>query len=287
MVSAARSSLWATRRWRGHASSSSIPQLRPCRWRSPILVITYLAIEPAFADIPGVETAHYNAVAGLDGWGDVSALFLIGRPLPGSADLHELTGALFDKSVSGQYAADDVGVAVNDGPSTAIRAIRHTDPSAEILRAAICDDEVMQALGRGRGVNRGADTPLEVHVLADVVLPVAYERVQAWEAVCPDIVQQMLLAGLAVDSPADAARLHPEMFTTVVAADHAFRKAGFNRLFPIRDTYRKKSVKSASYRVGGKGRGWQTAYWIAGSAEVARAQLEKAIGLLATWEPVA
>ena len=259
--------------------------MRPCRWRSPILVITYLAIEPAFADIPGVETAHYNAVAGLDGWGDVSALFLIGRPLPGSADLHELTGALFDKSVSGQYAADDVGVAVNGGPSSAIRAIRHTDPSAEILRAAICDDEVMQALGRGRGVNRTAANPLEVHVLADVVLPIAYERVQAWQVVCPDIVQEMLLAGIAVDSPADAARLHPDLFGSVDAADCAFRRVGFNRQNPIGNIYREMTVKSAAYRLGGRGYGWQRAYWITGSAEASRERLEAAIGQVAEWGP--
>ena len=31
-----------------------------------VLVITYKDVEAAFAGIPGVETAHYNAIAGLD-----------------------------------------------------------------------------------------------------------------------------------------------------------------------------------------------------------------------------
>ena len=270
-------------------------RLRECvdyvRWHAlrhkgeRILLITYLAIEAAFADIPCVETAHYNAVAGLDGWGDVSALFLIGRPLPGSGDLHQLTGTLFNTSVSGKYAATDVGVVVNGSASSAIKAIRHPDPAAEILRAAICDDEVMQALGRGRGVNRTADNPLEVHLLADVVLPVAYQRVQAWDAVCPDIVQQMLLAGLAVDSPADAARLHPVLFGTAKSAEHHFARTGFNPQNPIRDIYREMGVKSASYRLGGRGKGWQRAYWIAGSEQDARKRFEGCVGQIAEWLP--
>ncbi|WP_054008831.1 bifunctional DNA primase/polymerase [Cypionkella psychrotolerans] len=248
-----------------------------------ILVITYLAIEAAFATIPGVETAHYNAVAGLDGWGDISALFLIGRPLPSSGDLGEMTGALFDRPVQGDYAARDVGLVLENGQVSGIRAIRHADASAEILRAAICDDEVMQALGRGRGVNRTADNPLEVHLMADVVLPVSYDRVQAWSIVCPDIVQRMLLAGIAVDSPGDAAKLHPSLFASPNAADCAFRREAFNRQNPIRDTYREMTVKSASYRLGGRGRSWQTAFWITGSADRARAQLERTIGPIVEW----
>ncbi len=268
-------------------------RLRECveyvRWHTlrhaggRVLVITYLAIEAAFADIPGVETAHYNAVAGLDTWGDVSALFLIGRPLPSSGDLVEMTGALFDRSVAGDYAARDLGVVLENGRLSAVRAIRHTDPSAETLRAAICDDEVMQALGRGRGINRTADNPLEVHVMADVVLPVGYDRVQAWGVACPDIIQRMLLAGVAVDSPGDAAKLHPGLFASLHAADCAFRREAFNRQNPIRDIYREMTVKSASYRVGGRGRGRQSAFWIAGSANQARAQLEQAIGPIVEW----
>lgn len=93
----------------------------------------------------------------------------------------------------------------------------------------------MQALGRGRGVNRPADNPLEVHLMANVVLPVVYDRVQAWDAVCPDIVQEMLLAGLAVNSPADLARLHPGLFGTAKSAEHHFARTGSNRQNPIRD----------------------------------------------------
>ncbi|MGV8989731.1 MAG: hypothetical protein ACOH2H_26395 [Cypionkella sp.] len=135
------------------------------------------------------------------------------------------------------------------------------------------------------GVNRTADNPLEVRLLSDVVLPIAYERVPAWDVVCPDIVQQMLLAGLAVDSPADAARLHPGLFDTANAADCAFRRDGFNRQNPIGDLYREMTVKSAAYRLGGRRRGWQRAILISGSAEEAHAIMEAAVGSLAEWVP--
>jgi hypothetical protein len=255
------------------------------RHEGRILVITYKAIETAFAAIPGVEVAHYNAVAGLDGWGDVSALFLIGRPLPSSNDLAEITGALFDRSVCGAYAPRDIGVALENGHTSAIRAIRHADTSAETLRAAICDDEIMQALGRGRGINRSAGDPLEVHILADVVLPLAHQQVQAWDMVRPDIMQRMLLAGLAFSSPKHAFALHPALFTNFAQAEKALQRGGFGGHFPIRDIYREMSVKSAQYRLGGRGQSWQRAWWIVCSSSDARAKLEAAIGLVAQWLP--
>ena len=166
-----------------------------------------------------------------------------------------------------------------------MQAIRHEDPHAESLRAAICDDEVMQALGRGRGVNRTAHNRLEVHLMADVVLPLSYDRVLAWETVCPDVVQLMLLAGLAVDSPAHAAKLHPTLFATAEQAKKAFQRAPFGGHFPIRDTYREMSLKSAAYRLGGRGHGWQRAYWIAGTVHEALDRLERAIGPVEDWQP--
>ena len=176
---------------------------------------------------------------------------------------------------------------MRDGTWRNIRVTQHQDPSAEIIRAAICDDEVIQAIGRGRGVNRTAGNPLEVQILADVALPLVHDRVLAWDMVAPDIVQRMLLAGMAVDSPKDAAILHQGLFNSVDAAESEFRRAGFNRQNPIYNTYREMTVKSASYRLGGRGRGWQRAFWIAGSADDARLQLEIAIGPVADWKPEA
>lgn len=88
-----------------------------------------------------------------------------------------------------------------------------------------------------------------------------------------------------MDSPANAARLHPGLSGTAKSAAHQFARTGFNPQNPIRDTYREMGVKSASYRLGGKGRRWQKAFWIGGSEGDARARLEAAIGLVAGWTP--
>ncbi|MEE3099481.1 MAG: hypothetical protein VX463_06885, partial [Pseudomonadota bacterium] len=45
------------------------------------LVITHKGIEAAFSGIPGVSTAHFNAIAGLDAYRDVRLLIVVGRPL--------------------------------------------------------------------------------------------------------------------------------------------------------------------------------------------------------------
>ena len=60
------------------------------------LVVTYKDCEAAFAGIPGVEVAHFNAIAGLDAYRDVRLLIVIGRPLPrDSRPRHRSRGAFF------------------------------------------------------------------------------------------------------------------------------------------------------------------------------------------------
>ena len=270
-------------------------RLRDCvdhvRWEAArvapgrTLVVTYKQIEPAFAGIPGVETGHFKAIAGLDVYKDVALLVVIGRPLPGTDDLGHLTSAYLGHVPTGAYHRVRRGLLMRDGSRRPISAIEHEDPLAELMRSAVCDDEVIQAIGRGRGVNRTAANPLEVQVLADVALPLVHDRVLAWEAVVPDIIQRMLLAGLAVDSPSDAAVLHPGLFSDEKQAQKALERAGFKRQIPIDNPYREMSLKSAAYRRPGRGRSWQRAWWIEAIASDPRRLLEGAVGPVAEWKP--
>lgn len=268
-------------------SNNLVDCLDYVRWHSRryrrTLVICYKAIEAAFADIPGVETGHFNAIAGLDVFREVDLLVIIGRPLPRESDLHRLSAALFGHVPAGGYEPAMWGVRMRDGTSRRIRTIAHVDQLAEQIRAAICDDELMQAIGRGRGVNRTAATPLEVRILADVALPLVHDRMLSWNTEAPDIVQRMLLAGIAVDSPTDAVLLHPDLLGNETQAQKAFERAGFRRQNPISNIYREMSAKCASYRKPGKGRSWQRAYWLRGSSDIARRELEAALGPLAKW----
>ncbi len=164
-------------------------KLRACveyvRWQARrfpggrTLVVTYLACEAVFLGIPGVSVAHFNAIAGLDVHRDVALLVVLGRPLPPDVDLVHRAAALFGHAVEGSYHAGSASVALARGGGRLVRTRVHDDPIAELLRAAICDDKVTQAIGRGRGVNRTAATPLEVQVLANVALPLPHAAVHA------------------------------------------------------------------------------------------------------------
>lgn len=227
-----------------------------------VLVVTYKQIEPAFAGIPGVVTGHFKAIAGLDIFKDVALLIVIGRPLPGEDDIANLTSAYLGRLPDGVYHRARRSLLMRDGSRRAVLAIEHEDPDAELLRSAVCMDEVIQAIGRGRGVNRSAANPLEVQVLADEALPLVHDRVVAWDVLVPDIFQRMLLAGCAVDSPADAAALHPVLFQNVEQAKKALQRGVFGGHFPISNLYRDLSLKSATYRRQGRGRSWQRVWWI-------------------------
>ena len=120
-----------------------------------VLVVTYKACEAAFADIPGVETGHFNAIAGLDAYRDVRLLVVVGRPLPsrcraGAARRRAVPAPARRAATPPSFAACGCATAA----AARCGSMAHADDKAELLRAAICDDEVIQAIGRGRGVNR-------------------------------------------------------------------------------------------------------------------------------------
>lgn len=200
------------------------------------LVITYKDCEAAFRNIPNVETAHFNAIAGLDRWKDIGLLIVIGRPLPRDDEAARLAAAFFDRPVSGGYGRVTTGVAMRSGGARALRVIRHGHEAAETIRAAIAEDELVQAIGRGRGVNRGDADPLEVQVLADVALPILHDSVEAWDIVRPNVFQRMLLASVAVTSPGDAALLHPGLFANCEQAKKQFSRSGFKGQIPYKST---------------------------------------------------
>jgi putative DNA primase/helicase len=87
----------------------------------------------------------------------------------------------------------------------------------------ICEGEVLQIIGRGRGVNRTAANPLDVWVLTDVVLPIPVEPIRNAD-LAPSVDDLMLAeGGIAFSNSADAARAYcPAIWPTAKAAKHAF-----------------------------------------------------------------
>ncbi|WP_425102482.1 bifunctional DNA primase/polymerase [Tropicibacter sp. S64] len=252
--------------------------------RGGTLVVTHRSLEATFAAIPSVVTAHFNGLAGLDCFGTVAQLIVVGRPMPSPGALDTLAYGFFGDDVQEAPVWTPIGVHMRQGPPQAVRAMRYPQKAAESLRAAVCDDELIQAIGRGRGVNRTAENPLIVYLLADVALPLVHDALLTWETEQPDILQRMLLAGIAVDSPADAATLHPDILANAEQAKKVFARTGFKGQTLI-SIYKGLSLKSASYKRPGRGRGWQRCWWIEGPSEAARSKLEDAVGALAAWRP--
>lgn len=198
------------------------------------LVVTYEAVESYFRG-PGVRTGHFNAIAGLDRFRDVRSLFVIGRPLPDPQSVLSLARAVTGRPIAAEAGHTETrGALMEDGTGAAIDVRVYADPDLDAIRAAITDAEVVQAIGRGRGVNRTAETPLDVFVFADVVLPLPVTRLVRWEDIRPNVLERMAARGAVLLSPSDASKAYPDLFLTPDAARMALKRGeeGISRTSP-------------------------------------------------------
>ncbi|MCO6415139.1 hypothetical protein JYK14_02970 [Siccirubricoccus sp. KC 17139] len=194
------------------------------------LVVTYEALEPYFADLPGVETAHFGAVEGRDEWGPrpgrpgIRHLFQIGRPMASPEATRQLTAAQTGRPVPAETPGLVTrGATMRDGTAAPIEVRAFADPDLEAVRAAITDAATVQVFGRGRGINRTAADPLDVWLLAgDVIAPLPLDTLSEWQAPGPSA--RMAAQGVVLASPADAARAYPTLFPTPEAAKKALQR---------------------------------------------------------------
>ncbi|WP_147426107.1 ATP-dependent DNA helicase [Teichococcus wenyumeiae] len=198
----------------------------------PAAVITYQDAEPAFQGINHLTTAHFNDIAGRDDMKDVRHLFTIGRPLPRPSDIKRLAAALTGKPVEvGATQKEARAVRMRDGTGAAIEVRTYADPIAEAIRSAITDAEMVQAIGRARGVNRTAENPVTVWCMADVVTPLVVDELHTWRELAPSPVERMAGRGIFLFSAADAAKIYPDLFSSQEAAKKALQRAGQGRDF--------------------------------------------------------
>ena len=175
------------------------------------LLVTYQDLEAHFAGLPGVELAHFNAIAGRDEWGPgpdregVRHLFVVGRPLPAPEDVRRLAAALTGRPAPREQPVRvSRGATMRDGSGAAVAVRAYEDPDLEAVRAAITDAELMQVIGRGRGINRTAENPLDVWLLAgDAVVALAVDELARWEDVAPaqGPRERMAERGVVLESP--------------------------------------------------------------------------------------
>jgi len=186
--------------------------------------------------LPGnVATVHFNALSGLDRWRHVAGLIILGRTLPAPATVERLAAAISNRPPLGMgkaagwwYRRVERQIGLSDGEVRAVSGDEHDDPLVEAIRWTICEGELIQALGRGRGINRTAMDPLEIDLLSDVVLPIAVEQVLQWREIRPNRLDAMAASGVVLDNAADMARAFPDLWPSYEAAKKETQRTGTN-----------------------------------------------------------
>jgi putative DNA primase/helicase len=204
--------------------------VRAASARGRVLVICQQRLEHDLQELglPGnVETAHFNDITGIDRWRDIAVLIVVGRTAPNPATVERSARALYGEwiePIGGRWEVVCRGLRLVDGTGIAVQNNAHPDERAEELRWAICEAGLLQAIGRGRGVNRTANDPLEVDVVTNVCLPLVVDEVTAWPAIQPTALEYMAAEQGAVPGVyADMAAAFPGMFRNAEAARNAFR----------------------------------------------------------------
>ena len=114
---------------------------------------------------PRVEAVHFNALSGLDRWGGIGGMVVLGRTLPAPRTVELIATALTGRvpapnpeDAGWWYPMVERRVRLAGDRTAPLAMEEHADPIAEAVRWSICEGELIQAMGRGRGVNRTADT---------------------------------------------------------------------------------------------------------------------------------
>jgi putative DNA primase/helicase len=121
----------------------------------------------------------------------------------------------------------------------------HADPIAEAIRWSICEGELIQAIGRGRGVNRTAETPLEIDLLTDAVLPLTVHEVVPWQQIRPSRHDLMALDGVVLENAADMAKCFPDLWPSRDAAKKDSQRRGTNCYY--KDLYNSTMSPSSAW----------------------------------------
>jgi putative DNA primase/helicase len=216
---------------------------------------------------PRVEAAHFNALSGLDRWGGVGGMIVLGRTLPAPRTVELIAKALTGRvptpnpeDAGWWYPMVERRLRLQNGRTAPLAMETHADPMAEAVRWSICEGELIQAIGRGRGVNRTAATALEIDLLTDVALPVTVDALVCWSELRPTRPDLMALAGIVLENAADRAACFPDLWLTRDAAKKDGQRKGTNCYY--RNLYNSKMSPSSAevtYRPAGAGHRDRTA----------------------------
>lgn len=143
--------------------------------------------------------------------------------------------------------------------------------------------ELIQALGRGRGVNRTAADPLQIDLLTNVCLPLTIDEVVSWETVKVGAEAVMLAAGVWLDSPSDMAKVWPHVWPTEEAA-HGWRKRFTAGQSPIEIGIYRDLTACGRYQLPGPRQKWRIFRFDPSAVPDPKAWLEERLGPLAGFK---
>ena len=183
-----------------------------------------------------IQTAWFNALAGHNQFKAVRTLIVIGRPLPPHVNAERMAGALSGtpphelKNANEGYDRTDIVRLMRCGggyKQILGEGNCHPDPIAETIRSQIADGQIIQAIGRARGIWRTEQNPVDIFVLSDAVLPVPVDGFLQEAFVFEQSQEERMLAegGIAFYSAAAAAKAYPALYRTQKAAEHALARS--------------------------------------------------------------
>ncbi len=264
---------------------------------APVLAIGQMRAISALTegDLPAnLETAHFNALSGLDRWGQVAGMVIMGRTLPAPSVIAKLQIALTGRppqedndNESWWYPLTERVIRRPNGRSRMVMGEHHPDPIAEAIRWNICEGELIQAMGRGRGVNRTAESPLQIDLLTDIVLPITADKLIDWAALVPSRIDMMASRGVVLDNAADRAKCFPDLWPTREIAKKDAKRRGTNGYYRIfYNSEMSPSSAAVTYRPEGSGQKVRSAMFNLELIPDPAAWLTERLGPLADCEVV-
>ncbi len=198
-----------------------------------VLIVLQKDVEKALRDLGGLpnnmDLAHHNNVAGRDEWKDVACLVVVGRTLPSPGGVERIAEALTGVAVparEGWYERSDAVREMADGSTVQADADRHPHSIAEMIRWQIAEGQVVQIIGRPRGVRRTEANPVHILALTDVPLPMPVAGLLDAADLVPGPADHMLAAGgVVLENARHAWTAYPSLWPSHNAADLAIRRS--------------------------------------------------------------
>lgn len=234
---------------------------------------------------PWLKLMHHGATVGIDAYGSVRAVYVVGRNLPEAGAVERMAGALTGKAVEEEgYRRTPAVIPTVDGGGVLVETMRHPDQLAEAIRRQVTEAGLVQAAGRIRAINRTAENPADIHLWCDVPVP-DLGRVEAMPWQGPTIDETMLADGCWLERAVDAVRVYPDLGSSQ-AVEKGRKGAELSNLC-LKGLYRQKletSPITVRYRTAKPGAGAARAVFLVPDAVAARQFLEEKLGPLAMFE---